>query len=76
MKNKELSLVNKIMEYFEKQYATEDFNLNTMAYDLNLNRNYLAKIIREKTGNSFNDYTTAKRIHLAKSLLQGEGRRR
>lgn len=67
--NEEYRLYNTVMEYFEKRYMHEDFCLNKAADDLNMNRNYLSKIIKEKTGESFSDYLNKKRIALAKEML-------
>jgi Response regulator containing CheY-like receiver domain and AraC-type DNA-binding domain len=68
--NEETIMINSIFEYIDKRCIEDDFNLNTVADKLNLNRNYLAKIIKEKTGDYFNDYISKKRIEISKNLLK------
>jgi len=68
--DEQVHLIKYIFEFIDKKLSHEDFNLNIAADSLNLNRNYLAKIIKEKTGYSFNEYVNKKRIALAKTLLQ------
>ncbi len=68
--NEEYRLHNTVMEYVEKKFMQEDFCMNKAADDLNMNRNYLSKIIKEKTGENFTDYVNKKRIIMAKELLQ------
>lgn len=65
------SLLNQsILEYIDSHLMDEDFNLNTVSYQLNLNRNYLARLIKEKTGKTFNEYVNFKKIAAAKELLR------
>ncbi|NLM75881.1 MAG: helix-turn-helix transcriptional regulator [Clostridiaceae bacterium] len=47
-----------------------DLFLNSAADALGLNRNYLSKLVKEKSGDTFNKYVSRKRIDLAKKLLQ------
>lgn len=64
------SLLNEsIMEYIDEHLMDEDFNLNAISYQFNLNRNYLAKMIKEMTGKPFNEYVNSKKITSAKQLL-------
>ena len=58
-----------IMEYVDSHLMDEDFNLNQISYQFNLNRNYLARLIKEKTGQNFNEYVNQKKIAIAKDLL-------
>lgn len=67
--NKEIHLINCIFDFIDKNLTDKDFNLNIAADSLNLNRNYLAKIIKEKSGYSFNEYVNKMRIKKAKDLL-------
>lgn len=64
------NLWNNMMAYIDKKFMNEDFNLNSAADFLNVNRNYLTKMIKEKTGFGFNEYVTKKRISIAKNMLQ------
>ena len=68
--NKDSNLVHSIFEFIDKNFMDTDFNLNGAADELGLNRNYLSKLVKEKTGESFNEYVSKKRIALAKTLLQ------
>lgn len=70
--DEQMHLINYIFEFIDKKLTHEDFNLNIAADSLNLNRNYLAKIIKEKTGYNFNEYVNKKRITLAKTLLENK----
>lgn len=70
--NNENILVQSILDYIHNHLADDDFNLNTISYQFNMNRNYLAKIIKENTSYSFNDYVNYKRIELAKKKLADE----
>ncbi len=66
------SIINEaIIEYINDNLSENDFNLNSLSYQFNLNRNYLAKLIKEETSYSFNDYVNMKKIALAKELLSG-----
>ena len=62
-------LCNLVLDYVQNRYMYEDFNLNRAADDLNINRNHLGRIIKEKTGYNFTEYVNRKRIELAKGLL-------
>ncbi|WMJ89729.1 AraC family transcriptional regulator [Anaerocolumna sp. MB42-C2] len=64
------SIINEaIIEYIDSNLTENDFNLNSISYQFNMNRNYLAKLIKEETSYSFNDYVNMKKISLAKELL-------
>lgn len=58
-----------IIEYINAHLTEDNFNLNTLSYQFNLNRNYLAKLIKDKTCYTFNDYVNLKKIEIAKDLL-------
>jgi AraC-like DNA-binding protein len=70
--NEEYRLYNTVLEYVETRYTQEDMSLNKAADDLNMNKNYFSKIIKEKTGDYFPDYINKKRIALAKELLMNK----
>lgn len=67
--SEELDIYNRVFEYIEKNFRDENFNLNIAADELNLNRNYLSKVVKEKLNETFNDYISKKRIEIAKQLL-------
>lgn len=62
-------IICKILDHIDKRFGDEDFNLNIAADELNVNRNYLAKVVREQTDETFNDYLNHKRIGAAKQLI-------
>ncbi|SFQ28354.1 AraC family transcriptional regulator [Caldicoprobacter faecalis] len=69
--NDEKSMLYKtVVNYIDKYYTQPDISLDKIAETFNLNRNYVSKIVREVTGYNFTDYINAKRIELAKKLLQ------
>ena len=63
-------LEDSIFQYIQENFCDNDFNLNTMSDQLSMNRNYLARLIKEKTGKTFNDYVNHQRVQLAKELLK------
>lgn len=65
-------LEDSIFQYIQENFCENDFNLNTMSDQFNINRNYLTKLIKERTGKSFNDYINHQRIQLAKELLKDD----
>jgi len=74
-RNEEKSKIyKKVLDYIEKNYTQPDISLNKIADIINMNRNYVSKIISEATGKNFNDYINDKRIALAKELLQDENK--
>jgi AraC-like DNA-binding protein len=60
---------DKIMNYIDAHYNSEDINLNIVADTLGMNRAVVSKIIKERTGDSFTSYINTKRVLLAKKLL-------
>lgn len=68
MQNENILLQN-ILQYIDENFLSEDFNLNSISYHFNLNRNYLARMIKEQSGYTFNDYINQKKVELAKRLL-------
>lgn len=67
-------IYNKVLDYVEKHYTEPDISLNKIADAIDINRNYVSKIISETTGKSFTDYINYKRIVLAKELLQDKNK--
>lgn len=71
-RNKTDFSIQKIFAYLDRKYMDDDFNLNIAADSLCLNRNYLAKAVREHTGETFNDYINHRRIEASKQLIREE----
>lgn len=65
----ETILSQSVFHYIDENLLSENFNLNSISYHFNLNRNYLAEIIREKPGYTFNDYINQKKVAMSKQLL-------
>lgn len=65
-------LVQSILDYIENHLSDDNFNLNTISYQFNMNRNYLAKLIKENTSYTFNGYINYKKIEISKELLKDE----
>lgn len=72
--NNESELVQSILEYIQNHLTDDDFNLNTVSYQFNMNRNYLARIIKESTSYAFNDYVNYRKIELAKEKMKDASR--
>lgn len=69
--NEKYELYNVVMEYIEKNYTRSDISNTLIADELNINKSFLSKIIKECTGESLPNYVNKKRIELAKQLLSG-----
>jgi|LSQX01.1.fsa_nt_gb two-component system response regulator YesN len=67
-------LYNTVISYIDKHFMQPDISLDKIAEMLNLNRNYISKIVKEITGYNFTDYVNGKRIALAKKLLRERGK--
>ena len=65
----EYVLYNIVMEEIEKNFMREDFCLNFLADNLNINKAYISKIVKIKTQENFPEYVNKKRIEYAKELL-------
>lgn len=65
-------LLQSILDYIEDHLSDDNFNLNTISYQFNMNRNYLAKLIKENTSYSFNDYVNYKKVEISKELLRDD----
>ncbi len=70
-KNADETLFNQIVSYLEdkKPYKDPDFNLNTLAKELNTNRTYISKTINTFSNKSFVEFINEYRVLEAKKLL-------
>ena len=57
------------IEYIEKNYQDADLSLVKASTDIGASPNYLSSLIKKRTGRSFIDYLTFKRMETAKELL-------
>lgn len=62
-------IISKIFAHIDRRFGDENFNLNIAADELNVNRNHLAKVVREQMDETFSDYLNRKRIVAAKQLM-------
>ncbi|KIC61862.1 helix-turn-helix domain-containing protein [Chryseobacterium taiwanense] len=64
----------KSLDDFEKskKYLTSDLRLNTLAERFNTNDKYLSRIIKVKTGKTFNNYINDLRFRHLESLLKSD----
>lgn len=64
-------LFSKLEDYLQKSEAFTDPDLTreSLAIELNTNRQYLADAIKEATGNTFLDYINKHRVQFARKLL-------
>lgn len=60
---------NKVMGYIDANYMNE-ISIGQIADDLNINRKYLARVFKEKTNMTMQQYLIKKRMHEAKKLLR------
>lgn len=67
--NKLGDLVKKAKEFIKINYS-KHITLEDVALEINVSPQYLSKLFKEETGENFIDYLTAKRIKIAKDLLE------
>lgn len=67
----EISLQQLIYEHFEndKPYLNSRLTLDQLAKDMNSNRTYISKTLKEEMGTNFNDFVNGFRISFAKKML-------
>lgn len=68
-------LVASAISMVRKKHTNVDFNLSSLATELNVTPNYLSMKFREETGTAFTKYLTDWRISKAKNLLSDAKRR-
>lgn len=68
-------LLNRIIEYFEKDrpYLDSEFNLNTLSTNLNIPSRYISQILNQEYGYSFLTMVNKYRIEEAKKLIWNNG---
>ncbi|MEG2520276.1 MAG: response regulator [Christensenellaceae bacterium] len=62
-------IVHNAKQYIEKNYASTDLNLNTVANNVFISPSYLSALFRKETHMSFVDFITQIRIEKAKEFL-------
>ena len=68
-------IVDSAVAYIDLHYTDENISLNTVARAINVSTNYLSAMFSQKTGMSFVEYLTQKRMTRAKQLLRQGGKR-
>jgi len=62
--------VKKIQNYIDKNYCSSDLSLETIANIFDMHKVYLARIFKNSTGKTVNEYISEVRIEHAKKLLK------
>lgn len=62
--------VSRAMNYIDASYNTSECTVENVAKKINLEKHYLARIFKQKTGRSVKDYIIEKRIKNAEILLK------
>lgn len=64
-----MSLVEKVDAIIEERYTDTQFNVNKIAYELEMNANSLTVAYRRKTGKNISENIQQRRVNEAKRLL-------
>lgn len=62
------SMIKKACEYVI-EHVEEDIHLSTIAEEIHMNKDYIGKLFKQKTGYSFNEYVTKIKMEHGKYLL-------
>ncbi|MBQ9662987.1 MAG: response regulator [Oscillospiraceae bacterium] len=68
-------IVENALQVIDQNYADENISLNSVAKAINVSSNYLSAIFSQRTGTSFVEYLTQKRMARARQLLRQSGKR-
>lgn len=63
-------ICEKALEIVNKEYGNSDISLISVSSEAGISPNYLSVLIKKKTGKSFIDYLTGKRMQAAEELLR------
>lgn len=61
----------KALEKIREEFADPDISLISISTEIGISPNYLSMLIKKKTGKSFIDYLTGKRMEAAESMIRG-----
>lgn len=67
--DKQALVREKMLQYIEEMYLNQDFCLQMLADEMDMNYYYLSRLFTEYIGESFISYVTAKRLEKAKTYL-------
>ena len=70
IREKQLSLYDKILRYIEENYTSSKLSLSNIAETFEITPSYLSRFFRETHGTTFIDYLTEKRMSEAKRMLE------
>lgn len=68
-----MDICDKAIRHIEDHYFNADLSLMSASTEIGVSPNYLSSLIKKRTGKSFVDYLTQKRMETAKSLLLNTG---
>lgn len=64
-----LDICDRALSYIEAHYADTELSLVSVSAEIGVSPNYLSSLIKKRTGRSFVDFLTQKRMDTAKRLL-------
>ena len=64
-----MDICDKAIRHIEDNYFKADLSLMSASTEIGVSPNYLSSLIKKRTGKSFVDYLTQKRMEAAKTLL-------
>jgi two-component system response regulator YesN len=62
--------IDGVIKFNNENYLNADFNIRAIADEFGLSRGYIARVFKNETGTSINDYIMIERINKAKELLE------
>lgn len=67
--NRQAELINDIITITREKYCEQDFSINTVADELEMNAAYLGRIFKKVTGSTFSEFVLTERMQEACRLL-------
>ena len=68
-------ITSEALRYIDRNYTDPNISLNSVAESINISANYLSALFSQKTGLSFVEYLTKKRMAHARQLLRQTSKR-
>ena len=67
--NRQTELINAIIRITKERFKEQDFSINTIADELEMNASYLGRIFKKTTGKTFSEFVLNERMEEASRLL-------